>query len=60
MDADTNATRGEDASLLVYVSGSHEYVIFDLLNNEESQISKHTQKSTQADEPGEFGVWLCC
>ena len=24
MDADTNATRGEEASLLVYVNGSHE------------------------------------
>ncbi|KAM0845807.1 hypothetical protein ACQ4PT_056112 [Festuca glaucescens] len=55
MDAHTNATRGEEASLLVYVNGSHEYVIFDPRNNEESQISKHTQKNIQADEPARIG-----
>jgi NET1-associated nuclear protein 1 (U3 small nucleolar RNA-associated protein 17) len=61
MDADTNATRGEEASLLVYVNGSHEYVIFDPRNNEVSQISKHTQKNIQADEPGElYGFVVHC
>jgi Uma2 family endonuclease len=44
--------------LLVYVNGSHEYVIFDPRNNEVSQISKHTQKNIQADEPGELVVRL--
>ena len=60
MDADTNATRGEEASLLVYVNGSHEYVIFDPQNNKEPEISKRTPKNIQADEPGEFAVWLRC
>jgi hypothetical protein len=58
IDAATNAMRGEDASLLIYVNGSHEF--FDPRDNEESQINKLSQKSIQADEPGEFGVWLCC
>ncbi|KQJ85864.1 WD repeat-containing protein 75 [Brachypodium distachyon] len=47
--------RGEDASLLVYVNGSHEYFIFDPRKNEESQLSKSAQKNIQADEPASIG-----
>jgi NET1-associated nuclear protein 1 (U3 small nucleolar RNA-associated protein 17) len=59
-DDDTRATRDEEASLLVYVNSSHEYVIFDPRNKEESQVSMRTQKNVQDNEPGEFVVCLCC
>jgi NET1-associated nuclear protein 1 (U3 small nucleolar RNA-associated protein 17) len=52
MDAATKARRGEEASLLVYINGFHEFIIFDPRNNEELQISKRIQKSIQTDEPG--------
>uniref|UniRef100_R7W8H4 WD repeat-containing protein 75 second beta-propeller domain-containing protein n=1 Tax=Aegilops tauschii TaxID=37682 RepID=R7W8H4_AEGTA len=54
-DANTDDTRGGEASLLVYVNGSHEYVIFDPLKNEEPQISKSTRKNIQTDEPAPIG-----
>lgn len=60
LDANTDDTRDGEASLLVYVNGSHEYVIFDPRNNEEPQISQNTRKNIQADEPGEFVVFLTC
>jgi NET1-associated nuclear protein 1 (U3 small nucleolar RNA-associated protein 17) len=59
LDDDSSATRDEEASLLVYVNGSHECVIFDPRNNE-SQIRKRTWKNVQANEPGEFAVCLRC
>ena len=58
LDANTSGTRGGEASLLVYVNSSHEYVIFDPRKIEESQISKSAQKNIKAEEPGEFIVWF--
>lgn len=47
-----------EASSLVYVNGSHEYVIFDPRSNEELHIGKSAHKSIQTEEPGE--LWFCC
>jgi Uma2 family endonuclease len=58
LDDDTSAPRDEEVSFLVYVNSSHEYVIFDPRNSEESQVSKRTQKDVQDNEPGEFVVCL--
>ncbi|VAI27360.1 unnamed protein product [Triticum turgidum subsp. durum] len=55
LDANTDVTRDGEASLLVYLNGLHEYVIFDPRNNEEQQISQNTRKNIQADEPAPIG-----
>lgn len=44
-----------EASSLVYVNGSHEYVIFDPRSNEELHIGKSAHKSIQTEEPGPIG-----
>ncbi|KAG8049218.1 hypothetical protein GUJ93_ZPchr0009g2095 [Zizania palustris] len=45
---------GGEASLLVYVNGSHEYVVFDP-RNEELHIGKNAHKNVQTEEPAPIG-----
>lgn len=54
-----DSSRDKEPMLLVYVNGSHEYVIFDPRRSEEVVISKNTHKKIQAAEPGEYFV-VCC
>lgn len=54
MDANADSSRDKEGMLLVYVNGSHEYVIFDPRNSEEVVVSKNTHKKFQAEEHGEY------
>ncbi|XP_062202076.1 uncharacterized protein LOC133904619 [Phragmites australis] len=55
LDANTNDSRGGEELSLVYVNGSHEYIISDPRKNEEFVSSKHTEKKIQAEEPAPIG-----
>ena len=59
LDANADSSRDKEAVLLVYVNGSHEYVIFDPRKSEEVVVSKNTHKKIQAEEPGEYCM-VCC
>lgn len=53
LDVDANNSRDKKTMLLVYVNGSHEYVIFDPRKSEKLVITRNTQKKIQAEESGE-------
>ncbi|XP_062204036.1 uncharacterized protein LOC133906224 [Phragmites australis] len=55
LDANTTGSRDGEALSLVYVNGSHEYVIFDPRKDEELVISKSTGKKIKAEEPALIG-----
>ncbi|XP_066358798.1 LOW QUALITY PROTEIN: uncharacterized protein [Miscanthus floridulus] len=55
LDANVDSSRDKEAMLLVYVNGSHEYVIFDPRKSEEVVVSKNTLKKIQAEEPAPIG-----
>ncbi|CAD6269264.1 unnamed protein product [Miscanthus lutarioriparius] len=55
LDANADSSRDKEAVLLVYVNGSHEYVIFDPRKSEEVVVSKNTHKKIQAEEPAPIG-----
>lgn len=42
---DTESIEGKDISLLLYINGDHEYVIFDPHSKEENQISRNARKT---------------
>lgn len=54
LDANRKDRIDGEASSLVYVNGSHEYVIFDPRSNEELHIGKSAHKNIQTEEPGEL------
>jgi hypothetical protein len=58
LDANADSSRDKEAMLLVYVNGSHEYVIFDPRKSE-VVVSKNTHKKIQAEESGEYCM-VCC
>ncbi|XP_010904674.1 uncharacterized protein [Elaeis guineensis] len=47
---DTKSIEGKDTSLLLYINGDHEYVIFDPHSNEENQMRRNAQKSQAPPE----------
>ncbi|CAD6267019.1 unnamed protein product [Miscanthus lutarioriparius] len=55
LDANVDSSRDKEAMLLVYVNGSHEYVIFDPRKSEEVVVSKNMLKKIQAEEPAPIG-----
>uniref|UniRef100_A0A0E0FE35 WD repeat-containing protein 75 second beta-propeller domain-containing protein n=1 Tax=Oryza meridionalis TaxID=40149 RepID=A0A0E0FE35_9ORYZ len=55
LDANRKDRIDGEASSLVYVNGSHEYVIFDPRSNEELHIGKSAHKNIQTEEPGPIG-----
>ncbi|KAL6622616.1 hypothetical protein ACP70R_032495 [Stipagrostis hirtigluma subsp. patula] len=52
---DTDGSRDGEALLLVYVNGSHEYVIFDPRKKDELAIRRNKIKKVQAEEPAPIG-----
>nr|CAB3462586.1 unnamed protein product [Digitaria exilis] len=55
LDVDANNSRDKKTMLLVYVNGSHEYVIFDPRKSEKLVITRNTQKKIQAEESAPIG-----
>ncbi|KAG1368428.1 WD repeat-containing protein 75 [Cocos nucifera] len=47
---DTKSIEGKDTSLLLYINGHHEYVIFDPHSNEENQMRRNARKSQAPPE----------
>ncbi|CAL4905194.1 unnamed protein product [Urochloa decumbens] len=55
LDANADNSRDSETISLVYVNGSHDYVIFDPRKSEGLVISRNTNKKIQADEPAPIG-----
>jgi len=52
------SSKDKETMLLVYVNGSHEYVIFDPRKREELVVSRNIDKKVQAEELGECVAWI--
>ena len=52
------SSKDKETMLLVYVNGSHEYVIFDPRKREELVVSRNIDRKVQAEELGECVAWV--